>query len=77
MDSGAAGGSESFRALDLQPDGAILVLNIVMDTDLALEVGLVVKDVIIIAQRKDRLLGLPHEFFDVLQQFAETLPHVH
>ena len=44
-----------------------------MNPNLAFEIGLIVKDVIVIAEREDGLLGLFHEFFDVLQQFAETL----
>ena len=63
----------SFEAFNLDPDGTILVLNVVLDTNLALEVGLIVKHVFVLVQREDRLLALPHELFHVLHQFAETL----
>ena len=47
-----------------------------MDTNLALEIGFVVKDVVVLAESLDWFLGLPLELFDVLDQFAETLTNV-
>jgi hypothetical protein len=46
-----------------------------MYPDLPFEIGLVVKDAVVVAEREDGLFGLSYKFFDVLQQFAETLPN--
>ena len=50
----------SFESLNLQPDWTILIIQIVVDTHLALEFGLVIKDVVVVTERKDGLLGLSH-----------------
>src|SRR4029077_6624452 len=50
----------SFESFDLEPNWTILVFNIVMDTNLTLEFGLVVEDVVVVPERKDGLLGLSH-----------------
>jgi len=47
-----------------------------MDANLTLEISFVIEEVIVIGQLKDRPIGLLHEFFNVLYEFAEAFPNV-
>jgi len=44
-----------------------------LDPDVVFEIGFVIKDVVVVPEREDGLDCLPHKFFNVFQQFTETL----